>query len=72
MRSDVSHDFLDKEKGKVTVKVCHHDGGQGKLMGEFTLSFAKLVDGTNYLQLHAPKSKDLVGSVSARVMPVFA
>lgn len=60
---DVTHDFLEKEKGRVTVKVCHHDGGQGKLMGEFALTFAKLVDGTNYLQLHAPKSKELVGSV---------
>mmetsp|Transcript_26829 Transcript_26829/g.51110 ORF Transcript_26829/g.51110 Transcript_26829/m.51110 type:complete len:371 (+) Transcript_26829:101-1213(+) len=57
----VSGDFLEKEKGIVTFKVCHHDGGQGKLMGEISLPFAKLVDGINRQGIYA--SRTLVGQV---------
>lgn len=60
---DVTHNFLEKERGMITVKVCHRQGGQGKLMGEVTITFAKIVEGTNYLPIHAPKSKTLVGQV---------
>ena len=32
-------------------------------MGQVSIAFKKLVDGTNYLAVHAPASKTLVGQV---------
>ena len=61
--SEVTPGFMEEARNQVVLKVCHHDGGHGKLMGQVSISFKKLVDGTNYLAVHAPISKTLVGQV---------
>ena len=55
-RRGVAHRLVGKQ-------VCHHDVAHGKLMGQVSIAFKKLVDGTNYLAVHAPASKTLVGQV---------
>jgi hypothetical protein len=55
--------------GLAGKQVCHHEVAHGKLMGQVSIAFKKLVDGTNYLAVHAPGSKTLVGQVRCARRP---